>query len=172
MKLFNAPFTAAPLDISQTGSALAIPVAILHGLDDTIVPPPVLGGARGIRAFAAIASQDKVLLFASSNRERDPKLVAFHNQAVTSTQTFDDALFDSFGGVKAGPNACNTAWIWPALAALFSNGVVPADLLRRLEQEDKPPYAVSAEPPPPRRRMWLWLLVNAGLVVAGVLAFR
>ena len=39
LKLFNAPFTAQPLDIETTGKALRIPVTIVHGLDDTIVPP-------------------------------------------------------------------------------------------------------------------------------------
>lgn len=49
----------------------------------------------------------------------------FHNQAVTSTQTYDDDLFQSFGGVKPGPNDYNTTWIWPALTALFRDDVAP-----------------------------------------------
>jgi hypothetical protein len=109
------------------------------------------------------------LYFASSNQERDPNLVAFHNQAVTSTQTYDDALFQSFGGAKDGPNAYNTAWIWPALTALFSEAVAPPDLLHHLDQ---PPFAVSTEPPAPARRLWPWLLAAAVVVVVAVVVWR
>jgi hypothetical protein len=128
LKLFHAPFTAAPLAIEHTGPRLQTPVAI--------------------------ASHSKALRFASSNRERDPNLVAFHNQAVTSTKTFDDDLFASFGGVKHRPNAYNTAWIWPALSVLFADHpVAPPDLLNHLGER---PFPVTSEPPPPRWHPWPW----------------
>lgn len=149
LKLFGAPFTADPLDIRESGSKLTLPVAILHGLDDTIVPPQLWAASDGSGAFAAIASQQKALYFASSNRQRNPSLIAFHNQAVTSTQYYDDALFENFGGVKNGPNAYNSQWIWPALSALFNARATPADLLDHLPER---PFAVSTTPPPPRRR--------------------
>lgn len=171
LKVFNAPFTSAPLDIRNTGPALRnTPVAILHGRDDTIVPPQLWAVQGGTGAFASVGSAAKALLFASSNRELDPQLVAFHNQAVTSTQTFDDALFDSFGGVKHAPNPYNTAWIWPVLSALFAGDVPPPDLLARVPKPTQ--FAVSDEPPPPRRRSLLWLLVVAALLVAGLVALR
>lgn len=149
LKLFGAPFTADPLDIRESGSKLTLPVAILHGLEDTIVPPQLWAASDGSGAFAAIASQQKALYFASSNRQSNPTLIAFHNQAVTSTQYYDDALFENFGGVKNGPNAYNSQWIWPALSALFNARATPADLLDHLPER---PFAVSATPPPPRRR--------------------
>ena len=149
LKLFGAPFTADPLDIRESGPKLNLPVAILHGLDDTIVPPQLWAASDGSGAFPAIASQQKALYFASSNPQRNPSLIAFHNQAVTSTQYYDDALFDNFGGVKHGPNAYNSQWIWPALSALFEARATPADLLDHLPER---PFAVSTDPPKPRRR--------------------
>ncbi|MFN6339231.1 MAG: hypothetical protein ACK41W_10995 [Cyanobacteriota bacterium] len=169
LKLFNAPFTAEPLRIQDTGPKIDIPVAILHGLDDTIVPPQQWAVRGGEGAFPSVGGPSKALYFASSNRERDPKLVAFHNQAVTSTQTYDDELFASFGGVKHGPNAYNTDWIWPALHALFVEGVSPPDLKRHLRDEHKePPFAVTTEPPPPPPRRWPWLLMPLVLIGVGV----
>jgi hypothetical protein len=168
LKLFNAPFTAEPLRIQNTGPCIDIPVAILHGLDDTIVRPQLWAEQGGGGAFASIGGPSKALYFASSNPNRD--LVAFHNQAVTSTKTFDDDLFKSFGGVKHGPNAYNSEWIWPALCALFTEEVAPPDLLENLPC--KPPFAVSTEPPPPLRRLWAWLLALALVVVAIVMVWR
>jgi hypothetical protein len=46
-----------------------------------------------------------------------------------ATMYYDDDLFRSFGGVKYCPNAYNTAWIWPALTALFQHRVPPAECL-------------------------------------------
>ena len=168
LKLFNAPFTAEPLRIQDTGPLIDKPVAILHGLDDTLVRPQLWAVQGGGGAFPSVGGPSKGLYFASSNPERN--LTAFHNQAVTSTQTYDDDLFKSFGGVKHGPNAYNTEWIWPALHALFTEAVAPPDLLEHLG--DKPPFAVSAEPPPPLPRLWPWLLAAAAIVVAVVVVWR
>lgn len=161
LRLFNSPFTSAPLDIKQVGPMLTIPVTILHGLEDTIVPPQLWAVQGGKGGFDAIASSTKALYFASSNRMLDPDLIAFHNQAVTSTQTYDDALFKSFGGAKIRPNAYNTNWIWPSLTALFTEAALPNNLLQHLGPR---PFEVSTEPPRRRRRLWVWLLVIAEIV--------
>jgi hypothetical protein len=92
--------------------------------------------------------------------------VAFHNQAVTSTKYYDDDLFRSFGGVKHGANAYNTAWIWPALTALFQDRVPPAELLNNLPC--RPPFDVVDAPPPAPRQRWRWWLVLALTVVAAL----
>jgi len=170
LKLFHAPFTAEPLAIQQTGPQISQPTVILHGLDDTLVPPQLWAVQGGGGAFSSIAATAKALYFASSNRQLNPNLVAFHNQAVTSTQYYDDALFESFGGVKDGPNPYNTAWIWPALQALFADGISPDQLLAHLPADR--PFAVSSDPPPPKRRLGLALVAASLLVAVLLLVWR
>ncbi|MFN7677724.1 MAG: hypothetical protein ACK5QW_03890, partial [Cyanobacteriota bacterium] len=169
LRLFNAPFTSKPLNIASTGPKIDVPVTILHGRDDTIVPPQLWAVRGGQGAFGAVEGPAKALYFASGNPARDPSLVAFHNQAVTSTKTYDDALFASFGGVKHGPNAYNRDWIWPVVEALFLKGASPPNLLAYLTQER--PFDVSTEPPPPQPHRWPWLLVALAIPVALVLAW-
>ncbi len=142
LKRFGAPFTADPLRIRHTGSELTQPVAILHGAADRLVPPSQwVGGSEGRPSnFSAIASTAKALYFSCSNPALDPELIAFHNQAVTSTQYYDDALFRSFGGVKDGPNPYDTTFIWPAALALYRETVQPQDLLGTLPEH---PFAIT-----------------------------
>lgn len=147
LRLFDAPFTRDPIAIETTGAALHQPVAILHGMADDLVPPQLWATADGSGAFRSIASRSKALYFSESNPASAPPLVAFHNEAVTSTQYYDDALFEHFGGVKNGPNAYNTSWIWPALTALFTEVTTPSELLDHLPQ---PPFRVTTEPPAAR----------------------
>jgi hypothetical protein len=149
LRLCGAPFTADPLRIRETGPLLSQPVAILHGAADVLVPPaqwvgPTDGGGTN---FSAIASEAKAIYFSCSNPDAKPPLIAFHNQAVTCTRYYDDALFELFGGVKDGANAYNTAYIWPGALALFGEQVPPQDLLRALPSR---PFAITTgEPPPP-----------------------
>ena len=166
LKLFGSPFTAEPLRIQDTGPCLSQPVVILHGLADTLVPPQQWDPQGSDGAYAAIHSHEKALFFASSNPQHNPPLLAFHNQAVTSTKYYDDDLFRSFGGVKHGANAYNTAWIWPALTALFQDRVPPAELLNKLPC--RPPFDVVDAPPPAPRQRWRWWLVLALTVVAAL----
>ena len=149
LKLFGAPFSADPLRIRETGPQLCQPVAILHGADDDLVPPaqwvgPIDGSGTN---FSAIASKAKAIYFSCSNRPCSPSLIAFHNQAVTCTRFYDDALFEFFGGVKHGANAYNTAYIWPGALALFGEQVQPQDLLGALPS--RPFVITTGEPPPP-----------------------
>jgi hypothetical protein len=149
LKLFGAPFSADPLRIRETGPELRQPVAILHGAADVLVPPAQWVGPTeaGGTNFSAIASQAKAIYFSCSNPSLDPDLIAFHNQAVTCTRYYDDALFEFFGGVKSGANAYNTTYIWPGALALFGEQVPPQDLLGALPRR---PFAITTgEPPPP-----------------------
>lgn len=149
LRLFGAPFTADPLRIRETGPQLCQPVAILHGADDDLVPPaqwvgPTDGDGTN---FSAIASEAKAIYFSCSNQRLDPELIAFHNQAVTCTRYYDDALFEFFGGVKHGADAYNTTYIWPGALALFGEQVQPQDLRGALPEH---PFAITTgEPPPP-----------------------
>lgn len=163
LKLFGAPFTADPIHITATGGDLTVPVAILHGAADTLVPPAVWATAATGPGpnFTAIASGSKALLFSWSNAAASPPLVAFHNQAVTSTAYYDDALFRSFGGLKHSANAYDVDYLWPALVAGADrhSHVTPTGLLDLVH----PRYfsAQAAVLPPPRRRSWLVLVAVA-----------
>ncbi len=115
LKLFNSPFTAEPINIRESGSKLNIPVGIMHGIDDKIVKPqswvkPSLWQTKP--NFDYIASQQKKIYFSLS---KSSDLIAFHNQAVTNTEYFDNNLLKHFGGVKEEPNVYNTQYIWPGL---------------------------------------------------------
>jgi hypothetical protein len=144
LRLFGAPFTADPLRIQETGPQLCQPVAILHGAADVLVPPAQwVGPIDGSRTnFSAIASQAKAIYFSCSSTP----LIAFHNQAVTCTRFYDDALFEFFGGVKHGANAYNTAYLWPGALALFGEQVQPQELLGALPER---PFVITTGEPPP-----------------------
>ncbi|MDJ0800288.1 MAG: hypothetical protein QNJ51_26350 [Calothrix sp. MO_167.B12] len=157
LRLFCVPFVMNPLKIQSTGKSLTEPVAILHGNSDTLVPPGewVDGNPSN---YDAIASQEKAIYF-SYNSQVNPQLVAFHNQAVTSTQYYGDGLFRHFGGVKNGPNAYNREYVWPGADKIFMGEASPRDLLHHLDTPDfqvKPtPSNLQSNPPNLLKRLAL-----------------
>lgn len=99
------PIHAMPLRIVFTGPDNDAEVVILHSVADRIVPPsqlPIPERRTGPN-LAAIVDDAKVLLFPLPNRETRTPLVAFPNQAATSTLDYDDGVFRSFGGLKPVP---------------------------------------------------------------------
>jgi hypothetical protein len=134
LKLLRSPFTLEPITISKTGSKLNVPVGILHGASDNIVQPQlwVKGSLWSPKPnFEYIASSQKSIYFSLSDKQKQPPLIAFHNQAVTDTKYFDDALFGSFGGVKDQPNAYNDEYIWPGLDFVVTDQLAANDLLSK-----------------------------------------
>lgn len=133
LTLLRSRFTQQPVQIAQTGPQVNVPVTILHGASDRLVPPSQwLSGSPS--SYDAINGRaDKAIYFSCSNR---PDLVAFHNQAVTSTQFYGDGLMREFGGVKDGVNAYNCEYIWPGLELLISGRVKPSTLLSQLQPDD------------------------------------
>jgi hypothetical protein len=132
LKLLRSPFTLEPITIKKTGSQLNIPIGILHGADDNIVKPrDWLKGSfwDPKNNFEYIASSQKNIYFSLSENHGKPKIIAFHNQAVTDTKYFDDSLFSSFGGVKDQPNAYNYEYIWPGLDFVVKNQFTANNLL-------------------------------------------
>ncbi|MEH2011976.1 hypothetical protein [Nostoc sp.] len=126
LKLFRSPFAIAPINISDIGSQLNIPIGIMHGASDDIVKPQSWVKTSFWQPksnFDYIASQQKKIYFSLSNKQHQPPLVAFHNQAVTDTTYYDDALFKDFGGVKNGPNDYNYQYIWPGLSLVVKDQV-------------------------------------------------
>ena len=164
LKFFRSPFTNAPILITETGEKLTVPVVILHGGADKLVPPKTWKKGENYSVnFAKIASGDKQVYFSYSNS--DKKLVAFHNQAVTSTQYYDDGLFEHFGGVKDGPNAYNCHYVWPGLDLIISGNSTPQKLGERLQNTE---FKVELDPPPIKFNRWKWLLILS--LIFGALA--
>lgn len=160
LKFFQSPFTEDPIRIQDTGTSLTEPVAILHGGADKLVPPSqwVVSSAN----YKAIASQNKAVYFSYSNSEAQPPLVAFHNQAVTSTQYYDDALFKNFGGVKNGPNSYNTQYVWPSVRKIFMETTTPEDLLSHLNIVD---FQVKTTPPNDSPKLLIRLASIVGIIL-------
>ena len=138
LKLFHSPFTQEPISIRETGSKLNIPVGIMHGADDTLVKPQSWVKPSFLQTksnFNYIASQQKKIYFSFSNLHIYPPLIAFHNQAVTDTTYFDDALFEKFGGVKKGPNDYNNQYVWCGLSLVVADQVRADQLLETFHKK-------------------------------------
>ncbi|MDJ0736836.1 MAG: hypothetical protein QNJ47_22680 [Nostocaceae cyanobacterium] len=130
LKLLNSSFTSGAIDIKKTGLSIDVPVAILHGDNDKLVKAAIWdkpGLFSKKSNFDYIASGDKKIYFSLSDKSQD--LFAFHNQAVTDTTYFNDALFKKFGGVKHEPNAYNDEYIWSGLNLVIENQVKASELL-------------------------------------------
>ena len=167
LKILRVPFATSPLLIRNTGKNVTVPVTVVHGQDDRIVPPeswtvPPRGQKQS--NFQSIAGETNMLYFSLSDKAEN--LIAFHNQAVTSTQYFDDDVFENFGGVKDGPNAFNRDFIWPWVNGVVDSNVMPKDLLgefppKKIEVTD------SLPPKPQNWRQWLWVFGGA-IALAGL----
>lgn len=130
LQLLNSRLIRRAIDIKKTGVDIDVPVAILHGDDDKLVKAaawnkPGLFSKKS--NFDYIASADKKIYFSLSDKQED--LFAFHNQAVTDTTYFKDALFRKFGGVKHQANAYNHEYIWSGLNLVIENQVKASELL-------------------------------------------
>ncbi|MBR8833845.1 MAG: hypothetical protein DSM106950_07330 [Stigonema ocellatum SAG 48.90 = DSM 106950] len=167
LKLFRSPFTLEPITIRKTGVKLDIPVGILHGADDNIVKPQSWIG-RSLwnqkTNFDSIVSSQKKIYFSLSKKQDNPPLIAFHNQAVTDTTYFNDALFNNFGGVKDEPNAYNYQYIWPGLQLVVENQVEANDLLNQFPLKT---IIVTDTLPPLSSRFTLVILL-VGLALLGL----
>ncbi|MEO1427786.1 MAG: hypothetical protein AAFV71_01720 [Cyanobacteria bacterium J06633_8] len=130
LQLFNSHLTRGAIDIKKTGGDIDVPVAILHGDDDNLVKPAAWdkpGFFSKKSNFDYIASADKKIYFSLSDKQEH--LFAFHNQAVTDTTYFSDALFRNFGGVKHEANAYNKQYIWSGLNLVIENQIKASQLL-------------------------------------------
>ena len=108
--LNRLPVFEHKLDIRDTGEKLTVPVAILHGDKDSIVP---------VRAwkepFKKIASKNKAFYVSQTDSRRRHKMRADHMQATVYTGFFRDRMASSFlGGVGVEDNL-NWRYIWYAL---------------------------------------------------------
>jgi hypothetical protein len=117
---YSAIYTSPLYRIQEHGSggALRVPVGILHGAGDILVP--VRAWAK---PFEAIASTEKRFYCAQSDAHDESRLVADHIQAGVDTSFIPDALaMMSVGGV-ASEDTLNWRYIWHALDQVARHGV-------------------------------------------------
>lgn len=171
LKLFNSPFAEKPINIRTIGSQLTLPIGILHGVDDKIVKPESWvkpGFLQQKSNFDCIASEEKKIYFSLSNKEYDPPLIAFHNQAVTDTSYFDDALFKNFGGVKTQPNLYNKEYIWTAVELVVKNQANVNQLLDKFNPDRSPIIITDTLPEKPINWTLIAIAILVGLTFSGL----
>lgn len=117
-------FVQYPISIKDTGKSVDMPVAILHGNEDTIVSP-----CSWEHPFDFIASPKKKIYFSNSDNHGAPTLSADHNQSVTNTSALlSNWLASALGGAKNKADDLNWRYIWFALDQVIQ-GTVAADEL-------------------------------------------
>jgi hypothetical protein len=173
LKLFNSPFAEKPINIRQIGNQLTVPIGILHGADDTIVKPQSWvkpGFWQKKSNFDCIASEEKKIYFSLSRKDKkyNPPLIAFHNQAVTDTTYFDDALFNNFGGVKKEPNLYNLQYIWPGVELVVTNQANVNQLLDKFNAPGSPVIITDTLPEKPIDFTKIAIAILVGLTLWGL----
>jgi hypothetical protein len=164
LQLFNSRLTRGAIDIKKTGLDIDVPVAILHGDDDKLVKAanwenPGLFNKKS--NFEYIASECKKIYFSLSDRSQN--LFAFHNQAVTNTSYFSDALFKNFGGVKHQANAYNYEYIWSGLNLVIANQIEASELLDKF-----PLKTIKVVDKLPKTPLNIKLILIASLALIGI----
>ncbi|WP_414623427.1 hypothetical protein [Calothrix sp. CCY 0018] len=164
LQLLNSRLIRRAIDIKKTGLDIDVPVAILHGDNDKLVKPAAWdkpGFCRKKSNFDYIASADKKIYFSLSDKQEN--LSAFHNQAVTDTTYFSDALFKKFGGVKHGENAYNHEYIWSGLDLVIKESVKASELLDKF-----PLKTIKVVDKLPKKALNIKLILIAVLSVMGL----
>jgi hypothetical protein len=174
LKLFNSPFAEKPINIRTIGSQLTLPIGILHGADDKIVKPESWvkpGFLQQKSNFDCIASKNKKIYFSLSNKDKkyNPPLIAFHNQAVTDTTYFDDALFNNFGGVKKEPNIYNLQYVWPSLELVVKNQANVDELLDNFNPPGSPVTITDTLPEKPINWKLIAIAIFGGVSLLGLI---
>jgi len=98
------------VDVKKTGSAVTMPVAILHGDSDWIVPKE-----EWLEPFTYLATAQKKMFLSFSDQRGCPGLYANHEQATVDTSFFPDWLsLTVLDGVGVEDNL-DWRYIWSAL---------------------------------------------------------
>ncbi|MBD2253347.1 hypothetical protein H6G14_18890 [Nostoc parmelioides FACHB-3921] len=110
------------IKIQDTGKDITIPVAILHGKDDQIVPCK-----DWVENFSYIHSQQKTMYLSSSDDYGSPAMYANHEQATIDTSfTYNFVANTFFNGVGTEDNL-DWRYIWYALDSAIAG--LPVDKL-------------------------------------------
>ena len=105
------------IDIGVTGQALTMPVAILHGNDDWVVPKE-----QWQVPFASIATAQKTMFLSLTDTHGCPGLFTNHEQATTDTSFFPPWLAEAaLDGVGTEDNL-DWRYIWYALDQVIRCG--------------------------------------------------
>ncbi len=105
------------IDIGVTGQALTMPVAILHGNDDWVVPKAQWEGP-----FESIATGQKTMFLSLTDTHGCPGLFANHEQATTDTGFFPPWLAEAaLDGVGIEDNL-DWRYLWYALDQVIRHG--------------------------------------------------
>jgi dienelactone hydrolase len=105
------------VDVCDTGSALRVPVAILHGASDTLVPAAAWAGP-----FGAIAAAEKRFYCAQSDDHGTPALRADHVQATDDTSFLPDWMAQLAVGGVGSENTLDWRYLWYALDQVIRFG--------------------------------------------------
>jgi len=112
------------IDILETGADLTVPVVILHGNEDTIVPKH-----SWIKPFYSIKTQEKKMYLSFTDNYGSPAMYANHEQATVDTSFVHDWIAREFLDGVGVENNLNWRYIWYALDQVIRFGV-KADELR------------------------------------------
>lgn len=105
------------VNIKETGRALHVPVAILHGNSDTVVK-----AQAWVSYFYWIASTHKQFYCSQSDDHGRPALSADHVQATVDTRFLPDCIAQIFVGGVGRENTLDWRYIWYALDQVIRHG--------------------------------------------------
>ncbi len=106
------------VDIKVTGSALTMPVAILHGNDDWVAPKD-----EWKTPFNYIATEQKKMFLSFSDNRGCPGLYANHEQATVNTSFFPVFLSLTVLDGVGVEDALDWNYVWSALDQVIRHGV-------------------------------------------------
>lgn len=106
-----------------TGEDITMPVAILHGNDDTIVKSETWQ-----EPFQYIATKDKTMFLSFTDEHGYPSMYANHEQATVNTGFVPDWIATSFLNGMGREDNLNWRYIWYALDRAIRFGVKPGEL--------------------------------------------
>lgn len=105
------------VDVKKTGADVTVPVAILHGNEDTIVPKD-----EWKEAFGSIKTEKKKMYLSFTDETGYPGMYANHEQATVDTSFFPPLLsLTVLNGIGKEDNL-NWQYIWYALDRMIRYG--------------------------------------------------
>lgn len=98
------------IDIQTTGDLLKVPVAILHGYEDTIIDK-----GTWKKSFKYIASNQKAMYLSFTDEYGFPAIYANHEQATVDTSFLPESVTEKYLNGSGKEDNLNWRFIWYAL---------------------------------------------------------